>query len=408
MKYFTHIPFFKNIDKTLPSFAGLIFFWAIFDGILTYITPLVFSNAGLSNSELGLIIGSSSIFGAAFDLILSRWVRVPNYRRLYLGLFIICAAVPLILWQAQTIPFFILVMLLWGVYYDLANFSNLDFVSKLQEDKRTFYFSLIALLISVGYIVAPILAGIAVADEINSHIFILMWVMLAIAFIFFTTLTLVVRHSEEPITILEEKSIFREIKIWMKLGRIMWAPLLFTTLLSIYDAFFYTVGPLLAESFENIQPYNGLIMAAFSIPILLTVMFASKFTSRFGKKRTAYWGLLLGSIPLCVFPLTENPLILTVLIFISGIASSLCIPAINAVYTDFISEANEYEEDIEGVGDFMNNVGYVVGPIAAGFLADALGFFSTFAVLGVVLIIILAILIKFTPRHIDVTRIYRM
>lgn len=409
MNPFSRIPVFKRLDKVLPAFSGMIFFWAIFDGILIYISPLVFKSAGLSNSELGLVLGSSSLFGAAFDLLLSRIIRTPNYRRLYLAFFASCALVPLILWQAKTVPFFVFVMLLWGIYFDLLNFGNLDFVSRLeQEEKRTFYFGIITMFKAIGYIIAPILAGIAIAETINSNIFILMWVMLGIAFLFFIVMLFVSpRLAVEEDSIAEPKTLRGELSTWLKLGKIIWAPLIFTTLFCTYDAFFYTIGPLLAESYTNIQPYNGLIVTAYWIPAFLVSMYASRVANRFGKKRTAFLGLLFAAIPLCLFPLVNSPFVIMGLIFISGCASAFCIPAINSVYSDYISEAREYEEDIEGIGDFMTNMGFVLGPITAGLISDRLGYLGTFGFLGFFLIVAVLTLIKFTPRNIDIRRIYQ-
>lgn len=406
---FSRLRQFTAEHNSILPLSGMILFWAIFDGILIYAAPIIFSRAGLSNTELGLVLGSSSLFGAAFDILISRFVRNPDYRKLYLAFFIACALVPLILWQAKTVPFFILVMLLWGIYFDFLNFGNLDFVSRFAHEKgRTLFFSIISFSKSAGYILAPMLAGLAIASLVDSTLFILMWVFLAIAFLFFVAFSAISRKDVTPVKHgYEQKGLVSEIRTWWRVGKILWSPLLFTTLFCLYDAFFYTLGPLLAESYHEIQPYNGLIVAAYWVPTFLVSLSAAGIAERWGKKRTAFIGLIFGAVPLLLFAPATSPWLVMLLIFISAIFSSLCIPAINAAYADYISEAREYEEDIEGVGDFMTNMGYVIGPAMAGIISDKIGYTGSFTVLGIVLIISVGLLLKLTPKHINIRRIYR-
>ena len=53
-------------------FSMMIFFWGLFDAILTYATPIIMEESGMSLSMIGIIIGTSSITGAIFDYIFCR------------------------------------------------------------------------------------------------------------------------------------------------------------------------------------------------------------------------------------------------------------------------------------------------------------------------------------------------
>lgn len=388
----------------------MIFFWAIFDGILIYLGPIIFSNAGLTNTQLGLLLGSSSIFGAGFDLVMAKLVRNPDFRKLYLGFFIACAFVPLILWQAKTIPFFLLVMLLWGLYFDFLNFGNLDFISRYARNSdHTLFYSIISFWKAGGYVIAPILAGLAIsASFVDPTIFIVMWGTLGLAFGFFLILMWVSRNRRIKFEKgSEPKGILNELKKWRKIAFVLWSPLSFTLLLCVYDAYFYTIGPLLAESLADLHPLNSLVVVAYWLPTFLVSLFAPRLVKRFGTQKTAYWGLFFAAIPLVVFGVTNSPWVIIGLIFVSAIFSTFSFPAINSAYVDFISQARIYEEDIQGVGDFMTNMGYVIGPILAGILADKWGYAGSFVVLGIMLLLVCGLLIKYTPRHINVLRVFK-
>ena len=75
-------------------YAGglMIFFWALFDGIVSYISPLLITHGGYSKTALGFLLGSSSVAGALFDYLLSRYLKNPHYRGVYLMMFAACAA----------------------------------------------------------------------------------------------------------------------------------------------------------------------------------------------------------------------------------------------------------------------------------------------------------------------------
>lgn len=97
-------------NKLLYMIATMLFFWAMFDGILGYLVPLVITQAGFSDTVMGIIFGSSSIVGGVFDFLLSKFLNNTHFRRLYLAMLAICALYPLILWQAKGIWMFLLAM----------------------------------------------------------------------------------------------------------------------------------------------------------------------------------------------------------------------------------------------------------------------------------------------------------
>lgn len=398
---------FSTGNKLMSSLLGMIVFWGIFDGIFSYIAPILISEHISSYAEVGMILGSSSAAGAVFDILLSRYVQRPHYRKLYLLFFAICAVVPFILWHATTAPLFLLAMALWGFYFDLYGFGNMDFISrhvKSEDNSREYGFIMIAR--SVGGLIAPILAGILLSQTAQTNLFIFMWIVLGIAFIFFLRLyfrskkfarnTVVDDTGEE-----QKKSFGYERKVWVKLGRVLIFPILFVLVFNLYDATMYTIGPLLAESYTSISPYNGLLMSAYWLPTLFVSTYSQKLSRRWGKKRTAFATLLLAGIPLAAFGLVTNPIVAILFVLISSIFSSLSVPAIVGAFTDYVNESRTYEEEITTIQDFSSNVGYTVGPIMAGFLADHLGYTSGMSVMGIIVILCCLILLAVTPYQIN-------
>jgi len=73
-------------------------------------------------------------------------------------------------------------------------------------------------------------------------------------------------------------------------------------------------------------------------------------------------------------------------------------PAINGAYADYINEAGRVENEINGLEDFFTNIGYVAGPMIAGFLVDLIGNTLTFSVLGVFGALSAVVLLVVTPK----------
>ncbi len=144
----------------------MIFFWALFDGTVSYISPLLITQNGYSKTGLGFLLGSSSVAGAFFDYLLSKFLKNPHYRVVYLIMFICCFVFPLVLWKATSFFVFILAMALWGLYYNLYNFGVFDFVSRVSpSDERGGYFGMLYLFKSLGYIIAPLLVGFVISTN---------------------------------------------------------------------------------------------------------------------------------------------------------------------------------------------------------------------------------------------------
>lgn len=58
------------------------------------------------------------------------------------------------------------------------------------------------------------------------------------------------------------------------------------------------------------------------------------------------------------------------------------------------------KKEIETIDDFFNNAGYIIGPMAAGIIAEKFGNASVFLTIGVLGFVISLILLLITPKKI--------
>ncbi|HBB03214.1 MAG: hypothetical protein US89_C0006G0024 [Candidatus Peregrinibacteria bacterium GW2011_GWF2_38_29] len=399
---------YKESHKPLYFLSAMVFFWTIFDCILSYAVPLILTEHGFSATQMGFILGSSSIAGAAFDFLMCRFVKTVNFRRVFMFMFAISAIFPLILWQAKTIPIYILAMLVWGIYYDLYNFGLFDFVSCYTEKKEhAASFGIVQVFAYLAEIIAPLVASLLIVEYVDFKTFAGSAIFLFVGFLFLILLMIITRKKklvdvkceDGYCAVKELPNSASQFKLWKKIGGYVFPALFLTFFLYTVDAFFWTIGPIYSEGL-GLDGFNGLLLAAYALPFILVGFFVSKLTSRCGKLKVAYISFLIGAILLSCFALISaiNPVLTIGLTFFVSMTIAISYPSLNGSYADYISEFPAIEKDVEGLEDFFTNIGYVIGPILSGFLADTLGIEKAFSAIGVVGVIFALAFIKSALR----------
>jgi MFS family permease len=356
---------------------------------------------------MGLIIGSSNIFGLIFDFLLAKYITNTNYRRLFLIVYGLCFIYPLLLWSAKTLPLFMIAMSVWGLYGDLNNFATFDFVSrrsKFVDHSKTF--GVIGVFRSLGYLIAPLIAGVIVVKTITFFPFSLALSFIIVTFIFYLILvqispkkdSLEFDHTQKY----RKYNFIREFYLLKNIAKILSPVLFFSVLLCIFDAVFWTIGPIFSKAFTNFSDFGGLFMTAYTLPVLFVSWFIKPITAHFGKKRTALIAFFLGNLFLLPITFISNPAPILIFIFLSSLISSVAWPSLEGAYADYITESNAYQKEIESLNDVTANIGYIIGPIFGGFMADFVGIKHVFLPLVLVNLFVVLILLKFTPKTITV------
>ncbi|KKQ26990.1 MAG: Blt protein [Candidatus Magasanikbacteria bacterium GW2011_GWC2_37_14] len=406
--FLTHVKKYGNNHKIIYTLSLMMLFWCIYDGIITFITPIYIVQSGMSGTLMGIIVGTSSIAGALFDFIACRIFKNMFFRRVFLIMFGICLFYPLYLYEAKSFWAFIIGMAVWGVYYDLKNFGIFDIVGRFTKPaEHSSSFGVIQVFVNLGYLLSPIIAGFIVGEMVDWKPFFVSWIFLLVSGIFLIMLFFLTRQQKNSVPMACNENCKRinflnEIHLWKKIGHLILPVLLLTLLLNLIDAFFWTVGPILAESFEGMHQFAGFFMTAYSLPTLLVGWFVGSITTKYGKKKTAMLSLLIGSLILSSLYFFQGPLQIIGVIFLASIFISLSWPAINGVYADYISETEKLENEINGLEDFFTNVGYVIGPMIAGILVDLIGNTLTFSVLGIFVAVCAFVLLLVTPKKIQI------
>jgi MFS family permease len=386
----------------------MIFFFVIFDGILMYMAPIVITSAGISVSTMGLIIGSSSVTGLFFDLIVCRLFRETHYRRMFLFMFIMAALYPLFLFGGTTMTFYLVAMAFWGFYYNFYNIGTLDFVGRTgAQSEHAAHFGILRVFEGTGYLIAPFVGSLLLlALHPGPLLLVAVLAPLLISFVLFMAITTLPTREEETFARVERGGVISflgELRLWKILGGVLFPALFLTLMLNSLDAAIWTIGPLFSEQLgKDLGFSGGLAMTAYAFPPLFVGLFVGVIARRYGMRRTAQWAIILGALFLVGVGAIGTSLCAIFLLFGTSCALALGWPTVNALYTEYVDRTPLYRKEVETLQDLFTNAGDIVGPIAGGYMAEYLGGSHAFVALGgsgLVAIVVLFVLRRKKPEE---------
>ena len=393
-----------GINRKLFVAGMMIFFFVIFDGILMYLAPIVITGAGISDSLMGLIVGSSSVAGMLFDLFLCRFLKVTHYRRMFLFMFLLAASFPVFLFGGMTVTIYLAAMAVWGFYYDFFNIGTIDFVERTGgAEEQVSDFGVLSFFQGSGYLLAPFLGSLLLLIiHPGPQMLLALAVPITVSFIFYLIIALrpAAERSEYGGVVRKSPlSFFTEMELWKKVWIILFPVLLLTLLLNLVDAAIWTFGPIFSEYIGKIHGFSGgIFMTAYALPPLLAGWIVGMIARRFGDAHTAQWSIALGSLVLIFVGFVSSPVFSVALIFAVSFFFSIAWPSIGAIYTEYIEKNSLRRKEIETLQDLFTNFGDTGGPIAGGYMAQYLGFAHSFIALGILGAVTAIILFTITPR----------
>ena len=115
----------------LLTFSLILFFLRLSDSIIAFWAPNQIQNSLQNPVIMGAIISFQSIVGFSADLIFPRIFKTVRTRRLIFWAILVSALTSFFLSASTFKPLlaiFIATMTLWGIYYELVNFANFQFM----------------------------------------------------------------------------------------------------------------------------------------------------------------------------------------------------------------------------------------------------------------------------------------
>lgn len=380
-------------------FLTILFFVLLSDAVLADWVPGYLQESLGSPSRMGLMMALSSLVGVGMDLVFPQLLRRTGVKKIaggaMLGAILFLVTLLSHTWW-QGVGLLIIGMGIWGIYYELDSFMTQQFVAGVApRDQRSSVWGVVGVVRSGAYFLGPLIGAWVIQWGERTLVYTAMGI-LVVAYSCFWFLRL--PHSSEEAIEWEDIHVREEVIKWLALGKRVWPVLLTSLMGGLVDATFWTTGTVLTDSLAEQNKYGGWFLSAYMLPFLLVGLLVARWGLDEGKKRWSQIFQLMTGLILISFWWIREPLLLLVAAFLVGAAIAASWPLIDSVYTDLVSRARKGKKHVMGMSAAMYGTAYILGPIMAGYLVEWVGPERSFAVIGVIVVCVSALLLLLTPR----------
>ncbi|QNG19352.1 MFS transporter [Rhodococcus triatomae] len=129
----------------------------------------------------------------------------------------------------------------------------------------------------------------------------------------------------------------------------------------------------------------GIALTVFAVGNAAVLVFSGRLSDRYGRKPFVITGLVICGVSTVAMGLTDNLVAFFVLSATAGIGSGIMSPAQQAAVADVLG-AKARGGPVLATFQMVSDIGGVLGPVAAGLLAEYLSYGVAFAVTGAVMV----------------------
>jgi DHA1 family tetracycline resistance protein-like MFS transporter len=142
------------------------------------------------------------------------------------------------------------------------------------------------------------------------------------------------------------------------------------------------------EAMGQPEAWGGIALAVFAVGNASTLLLAGRVADRRGRRPPALAGLAVSAVATGVLGLLTNPALFLGASLLAGMGSGLVNPPTNAAVADVIGSRARGGTVLAGF-QMTTDLGAIVGPVAAGALAEVGGYPAAFALSGVMALVAL-------------------
>lgn len=405
LKVIRPLPNFKLRNQFI-AFLSPLFLILLADSMMAYSFPIVVEESLGSASQMGFIIGLSSVAGIAIDVFFPQFVRADSWKKLFSIGIILSLFFPIsMLLGTYSYPFlfFAIATFFWGGYFELITFSMQDFIIN-EEKKKNFNrdWAFINIFWQIASFIAPIVAIVAFEHSVTTLANQVIFFQIA-AFIIFVLIT--IRNTKDDKKHLQSHvrksiSFLREIQVFELLSSKIWVPMAITFLLNVTIAIMWDFGGLFGEVLANETIPGWLFFSCYTVAVMIGSFILASFPVQKKQTQLSLLCLFIGGICIAGFYFTQSSFIIFSLTFAAYLFFAIVGPLNDSVYSDLASRNKGNEIYLLSLHRLVTSFTYVITPVLVGILIEMFHFKNTFALCGVVIGICALLILISRPKNI--------
>jgi MFS family permease len=400
-----HHPLTRSL--IFPAHVSLLFLVAFSDALLSYIIPVFLEQHLINTLIFGMIMSIPSLIGLMVDF----WIGTFGVRALYRNLIVFAVLslllLPLVLILLPSTPFyFVIAMMLWGLYYEFMHFSNFQIINhQFEPKKHALGWGIISGTKNTAYLIGPLIAGgLLVLNPSLTQAFRLPLIVTLLALPLVLFLRSRTNASHHRASASSSLSLSQTLSLAYILLTKVWPLVACIIMLYMMDAAFWTIGILLSQSLKDTLPLGGLLITAYVLPSLLVAGLIYPLSKPWGKKRIGIVATAVAGIIYSSLFLVPSSIVLIGVVFTAALFHAIAIPELLSAFEDYIDRLDHLGNIMISIESFAASIGYILGPLIAGALALAFTFPQTLSLMGLLMTIIAFISLIIVPRKIKLPR----
>lgn len=383
-------------------FSLTLFFIRLADAVISFWAPNQIQNSLGNPILMGAIVSFQSVVGLSADLIFPRLLKSIRVRQLVFWAILTSALTSFFLTTSTFQPFiaiFVVTMALWGIYYELINFANFQFMgSTVPLHMRAGAWGFTGIFTGLAYFLGPFIA----AQLLNRGIFLTQGTIIIFLTVSLLILTLTKKMHDAPTQVdFSDLDPWMEFKHWLTLSSHIWPVLVISLALGFIDSTFWTVGAVWTEKLTQINPWGVWFLPLYLLPFICLGIPLSSWKIYQGKKKMAEKFLALAGILLAGMAISGGVSWQLAVVCLSSCALAVTYPLLQGVYSDIISRMGTEKKDMIGLTSSVVNISYIIWPVFAGLIVSKVGERLTFSWLGMGVLTVAIILLFVTPKKLE-------
>lgn len=166
---------------------------------------------------------------------------------------------------------------------------------------------------------------------------------------------------------------------------------------NLNDGMIWGLLPILLAGLHFDLKEIGIVSAVYPTIWGIGQLFTGKLADHFSKKKMIFWGMLVQGLAICAIPYTNEFGVLVFLAVTLGLGTAFVYPTFMAAIAQFTAPVQRAESI--GVFRLWRDLGYAVGAISSGILADFFGLIVAILFIGsVTLLSSLVVLFRMEKR----------
>jgi len=166
---------------------------------------------------------------------------------------------------------------------------------------------------------------------------------------------------------------------------------------NLNDGMIWGLLPVFLFSLHYDSAQAGIITAAYPVVWGIAQLFTGKMADVYPKKQILFWGMLLQALAILAIPFVAGFYVLLLLAVLLGLGTALVYPTFLAA----IAEATSPVQRAESIGTFRlwRDLGYALGALLSGLIADTLGVAAAIAAVGLLTALSAALIAWRMPKQ---------